>query len=104
MPTTINGIGTHYYGKRNPTTHFGVCRQCNRELLLTDYETRLWFCVIFVPIIPLGKKQIVNQCPGCTYHYAVPLSEWQKQGDQAVTSASESLAENTSDAAKAIEM
>lgn len=104
MPTTINGIGTHYYGKRNPTTHYGVCNQCHRELLLTDYETRLWFCVIFIPIIPLGKKQIVNQCPGCTYHYAVPLKNWQKQGDDAVASASESLAENTSDPAKAIEM
>jgi tetratricopeptide (TPR) repeat protein len=104
MPTTYNGIGTHYYGNRNSTTHFGFCNQCKRQQMLTDYETTLWFCVIYIPIIPLGKKQIVNQCPGCTYHYAVPLKNWQKQGDEAVDKVSDTLAQNTNDPEKVIEL
>lgn len=104
MPTTYNGIGTKYYGNRNSTTHFGFCNQCKRELMLTDYETTLFFCVLYVPLIPISKKQIVNQCPACTYHYAVPLTEWKKKADEAVEEVSQSLAQDTSDPAKAMEM
>ncbi len=104
MPTTYNGIGTQYYGNRNKTAHFGFCNQCKREQMLTDYETTLFFCVIYIPLIPISKKQIVNQCPACTYHYAVPLTDWKKKADEAVEQVSESLAQNTNDPAKAMEM
>jgi tetratricopeptide (TPR) repeat protein len=104
MPTTYNGIGTQYYGNRNKTTHFGFCNQCKREQMLTDYETTLFFCVIYIPLIPISKKQIVNQCPACTYHYAVPLTDWKKKADEAVEQVSETLAQDTNDPAKAMEM
>ncbi len=77
MPTTYNGIGTHYYGKRNVETRHGTCRSCNRDLTLTSYDTRLWFVVIFIPIIPLGRKRIIDQCPVCSRHFAVDADKWE---------------------------
>lgn len=78
MPLTINGIGTMYYGKRNPRTHEGVCESCKKRVQLVDYETTLFFVVIYIPLIPLGRKQLLNACPACQVHRALPARKWQK--------------------------
>jgi len=85
MPTTLNGIGTHYYGKKDLETRVGVCEHCGKEATLRTYETRLWFVIVFVPIIPLGKKQILDECSRCTMHRALPLDEWERIKNEAVS-------------------
>ena len=77
MPTTYNGIGTHYYGKKNLETHPGVCRQCGRSVNLSSYDTRLWFVVLFIPVIPLARKRILDRCPACTRHFVLVLEKWE---------------------------
>ena len=77
MPSTYNGIGTHYYGKKNIHKRTGACSQCRRAGELTSYDTRLWFVVFFIPIIPLGRKRIVDYCRACTRHYAVDADKWE---------------------------
>lgn len=76
MPTTVNGIGTHYYGKRNRSVRRGQCRSCGHVGDLASYDTRLWFVVIFIPIIPLGRKRIIDDCPSCRRHYAAKADEF----------------------------
>src|SRR5437879_1577427 len=77
MPTTYNGIGTHYYGKKNIEKRPGPCPHCNRQTELTSYDTRLWFVIFFIPVFPLGRKRIVDYCPACTRHYAVDAQKWE---------------------------
>ncbi len=84
MPMTINGIGTHYYGRRNLQSRPGVCGPCGREVMLRSYETRLWFVVLFIPIIPLGRKQIIDECSRCSRHRAIPLEQWEKLKEEVV--------------------
>jgi tetratricopeptide (TPR) repeat protein len=69
MPTTVNGVGTHYYGKKNRTMRTAPCRSCGRVANLESYDTRLWFVIIFIPIIPLGRKRVIDSCPICTRHF-----------------------------------
>jgi tetratricopeptide (TPR) repeat protein len=76
MPTTYNGIGTHYYGKKNQEARHATCQQCGCAAVLTSYDTRLWFVIFFIPVIPLGRKRIINQCPACTRHYVSDLRKW----------------------------
>src|SRR4051812_26168480 len=78
MPTTVNGIGTHYYGKKNLSTRNGVCGSCHRAGVLESYDTRLWFVVIFIPVIPLGRKRIIDKCPSCTRHMAVSADQYEQ--------------------------
>ena len=78
MPLTINGIGTMYYGKRKPRSHEGVCESCKKRVQLVDYETTLFFVVIYIPLIPLGRKQLLNVCPACQVHRAVSAKKWGK--------------------------
>ncbi len=89
MPTTVNGIGTHYYGKKNRQTRTGVCTSCGAQGKLESYDTRLWFVIVFVPVIPLGRKRIIDQCPVCSRHYAAPHSAWEMSRQLSVSGAEE---------------
>lgn len=104
MPTTINGIGTQYYGKKNPRVYDGICDACNRQVNLTDYETGYYFVVVFIPIIPLGRKQILGDCPVCRRHRVMPLGEWEKIREESLETGLNDLAENMQDPTKAIEL
>lgn len=77
MPSTVNGIGTHYYGAKYKRTRQAVCQLCGRPASLSTYETRLWFVVFFLPIIPLQRRRILDQCSVCQRHYAVPVRAWE---------------------------
>jgi tetratricopeptide (TPR) repeat protein len=77
MPTTINGIGTHYYGKKNKQARTGVCQACGGVGRLESYDTRLWFVVFFIPLVPLGRKRIIDQCPACSRHFAAKRDQWE---------------------------
>ena len=87
MPSRINGIGTTYIGQKNLQVEQGVCESCNRPGPLSNYETRLWFTVFFIPVIPLARQQILRYCPRCTRHRAMPVAEWQKVQANAISSA-----------------
>ncbi|MEZ6123858.1 MAG: hypothetical protein R3C49_11855 [Planctomycetaceae bacterium] len=77
MPTTYNGVGTHYYGKKHRQDRQAICQLCGHPATLTSYETRLWFVFFFIPVIPLGRKRITDQCSVCSRHYAIPVKQWE---------------------------
>src|ERR1041385_6063699 len=97
MPHTVNGIGTHYYGARNEQSRVGICEFCRRDTVLRSYDTRLWFVILFIPIIPLGKKRILNYCSACTRHRVLALAEWEKIKNQNLSEAMAGMAANPQD-------
>lgn len=104
MPFTYNGIGTMYYGRSNAEQAPGVCGHCNHEGMLSNYETKLWFTIIYIPVIPLGKKQILNECPMCERHYSLSPDEWQASQQAAVEETAEHLATNPNDPMSMVSM
>ncbi|NQT53104.1 tetratricopeptide repeat protein, partial [bacterium] len=104
MPSTINGIGTHYYGKKNLETQRGVCEHCGAAVELQTYETRLWFVVLFIPIIPLGRKQILDKCPKCSWHRALPVSEWERVREESIQKTASKASELPDDPQAAMEL
>jgi len=78
MPTVINGIGTWYYGKRRIHTRKGTCEFCGSLAELTSYDTTLFFVVFFVPVIPLTRKRILEQCAVCQKHRVLSLEKWEE--------------------------
>ena len=103
MPTTYNGIGTHYYGKKNLQKRRGTCRSCGRQVELSSYDTRLWFVVLFVPFIPLGRKRILEACPSCRRHFVSDLDKWETARQLEVSGAMEKFRSNpTPEAAIAV--
>ena len=94
MPTTYNGVGTHYYGKRNIETRAAACHSCGRQGNLTSYDTRLWFVVVFIPLIPLGRKRILDECPVCRRHYALDADKWETQKQLGISGAMDTYEAN----------
>ncbi|MDP6506593.1 MAG: hypothetical protein QF886_23410, partial [Planctomycetota bacterium] len=78
MPFTVNGIGTTYYGKSKVYTKEGVCDLCDNYGVLTSYDTNHFFTFVFIPVIPLGKKRVIDECPSCQRFRAMSLKEWEQ--------------------------
>lgn len=97
MPQTVNGIGTTYFGRKNVHSYRGVCESCGQETILEDYETGYFICLFFIPIIPLGRKQIIGYCSSCTRHRAMPLDEYKRLKENAINEGMADLAANKED-------
>jgi len=78
MPTVHDGIGTWYYGKRRIHRFKSTCSFCQRVGELQSYDTTLYFVVFMVPIIPLSRKRILQQCPSCSRHRVISLKKWEE--------------------------
>ncbi len=94
MPHTINGVGTHYYGRGNSQSRPGVCPHCQRSVNLVSYDTRLWFVILFIPVIPLGRKRITDRCPACSRHYVIDLQKWETAKQLDISGALEKFRSN----------
>jgi tetratricopeptide (TPR) repeat protein len=84
MPYSVNGIGTHYYGRRNESQFAGACAPCGRHAWLSSYDTLECVCVLFIPIVPLRRYRVQNQCSICTRHLRLPLSEFKEEIERRV--------------------
>jgi tetratricopeptide (TPR) repeat protein len=85
VPYTINGIGTHYYGHRNASAVNGTCPQCQKPAKLSSYDTTEFFCILFIPLIPIKKYRIENECSRCRRHYRVALDKFNAAIDTNIT-------------------
>ena len=103
MPTQINGIGTTYLGRANLEQHPGVCEHCHLETMLQNYETRTYFTFIYIPLIPLGRLQIFESCPSCSWHKSMPLAEWERVKTEAIQNSGSDWAAAKDDPDKAVE-
>lgn len=86
MPYTINGIGSWYYGKKNDHTRDGTCEFCGAHTQLKSYDTTKFFVLIFVPILPLGEKRVIDECTHCKNHRVISLKEWGRLKEQSMDS------------------
>ena len=84
MPQLINGCGTWYYGKSHLNQHHGTCEKCGRAGMLRTYDTAKYFVVLMVPLLPLGKLKILDECPKCSHHRVAKLKVWEREGAKAV--------------------
>jgi len=99
MPATVNGIGTHYYGRKNASARRGNCEFCKRLTNLTSYDTREFFCVVYIPLIPMTKYRILDQCSSCRKHRRVTLADFQRNVQNSVEPLRAAVRANRSDSA-----
>lgn len=91
MPTVVNGVGTWYYGKSRVFRRHGACSMCGAITTLTSYDTTLFFVFVFVPLIPLGRKRILEQCASCQQHRVAPLDQWEREKQRVFAKLNEAL-------------
>ncbi|MFT3881568.1 MAG: zinc-ribbon domain-containing protein [Gemmatales bacterium] len=97
MPSTYNGIGTWYHGKTDIHRLKGACEFCNNVGDLTSYDTTLYFVVFFIPVIPISKYRVLQQCPRCEKHRVVKAKQWQEMKNKNTQELFERLDKNPKD-------
>lgn len=97
MPSTYNGIGTWYHGKTDIHRLKGSCEFCHNIGDLTSYDTTLYFVVFFVPVIPISKYRVLQQCPRCEKHRVVKSKQWQEMKNKNTQEVFERLDKNPKD-------
>ena len=90
----VNGCGTTYYGKKNIQTRPGPCPHCGHAVELKSYETRKWFVIVLIPIIPLGRLRIIDYCSVCTRHFMMESDKWETSKQLEVSGAQEKYRTN----------
>jgi len=96
MPSTVNGIGTHYYGKKEAVSRAGTCQHCGARVNLESYTTRLWFVIVFIPIIPLKRVRLLDYCPKCSRHWVTNPEQYEMSRQLAVSGAMDKYREQPS--------
>jgi tetratricopeptide (TPR) repeat protein len=104
MPFTINGIGTHYYFKRNVVANPGVCEHCYRQATLSDYDIGHFLVVFYIPVLPLGRQMIISECNACGMHQTMPLRKYERLREQTIDARLQALAEQPESAVAALEL
>jgi len=78
MPSTFNGIGTWYYGKKDLQSWAGHCEFCGYNGQLQSYTTTQFFVVCYIPIVSMGERRVINECPSCRKHYSLKRKQWEE--------------------------
>jgi len=101
MPTVVNGCGTWYYGKDNAHAHLDTCDSCGAYTRLVSYDTRGYLCAIYLPLVPLGRKRVSDECPHCKKHRVTPLRKWNQLKSEQATEAIDAYTAHPLDMGKA---
>ncbi len=97
MPQTINGIGTWYYGKTDIHRLKGVCEFCGNMGELSSYDTTLYFVVVFIPVIPITKYRVLEECPSCQKHRVIKARQWKELKEATINEVMAKLEANPRD-------
>lgn len=83
------GVGSFF--KKNRDSVFGGCGNCDYYGRLLCYDATRCFWVYWVPLIPLGRKHVLGECPKCNSARMMPLKAWRKGRDEEVPAVIERL-------------
>ncbi|MDQ2084979.1 hypothetical protein RBH29_00820 [Herbivorax sp. ANBcel31] len=104
MPSTVDGIGSKYCGKKNEHTYQGTCEFCGAHTHISSYDTTKFFVFLYVPIFPLGEKRVLSECGSCGKHKVLKLSEWERMKKESAEELYDSWFRNLGDTEKLKEL
>ncbi len=102
MPKVYNGIGTWHHGRANRIVRRDYCEFCGKPGDLQSYDTRHFFVVGFVPLLPLGARRVIDHCPKCQGFRSLPLGQWKREKANATNAALAAFQASPDDAEAAL--
>ena len=76
--------GIYFFNKQNIITNEKVCNYCNRINKLKTYTGFKFFHLYGIPLIPLGKKVVNNECSGCKTYIEFTQKKWKKRKETGI--------------------
>ncbi|MCB9855818.1 MAG: hypothetical protein H6818_09030 [Phycisphaerales bacterium] len=94
--------GWGYFFRRNILHIVDTCSHCHRHGPLACYDAIYFFKLYYLPMIPLGRKRIMRECPHCKYGSTIPYSKYRKIVAGELEPAIETLRDKPSDRDSAV--
>lgn len=76
MPAWIRGIGKTYRNKQNTSRIESICEPCGQLGWLDSFDAREWFVLFFLPVAPLKRYRVLDQCRACRHHQRFTEAEF----------------------------
>lgn len=70
--------GWRNYYKRDSSYRRDNCPKCRHIVFLHSFTTTRCFHLYLVPLFPLGRKRILNQCPACSAGREFSFRDWKR--------------------------
>lgn len=68
--------GTTFYKRNNLKEHTGLCPWCKTARTISSFDGIKFFHVYGIPVIPLGRKKVLNMCSGCKQYLQFSMGKW----------------------------
>jgi len=95
-------FGVKTFGKDHAQSRYGNCGQCGAFGKLQSYDTSKYFHVYWVPLVPLGRKRVIDSCPSCKMHRETGVRQYRKIRRESLANALEEMKNDPDNAEKAI--
>lgn len=69
-------FGAGNYNKRDSVYRFDICESCGALHQMHSYTSTRAGHLYWIPVIPFGKKRIIDQCPSCNAGREMSYSQW----------------------------
>ncbi len=79
--------GSTHIRRKNEVRVYAQCPHCHQVGAKACYDASKFFTLYMVPLIPLGKVHVAQECPGCKQGLHASLSKWEQQRDAQLPSA-----------------
>ncbi|MFC1462525.1 tetratricopeptide repeat protein [Verrucomicrobiota bacterium] len=96
-------FGVAHYGKGNRVDRHDNCEHCGVFGRLSSYDAGAFFTIYWIPLLPLGRKRVIDSCPSCKKRREIGLGKYQKMKKQELGEAVANMKSRPDDADKAIE-
>lgn len=74
-----NIFSVELVGKRKISSHLALCPSCNQLRLLSSYITTRVAMFFSLPILPVGMRRILDECPTCGHCGQVKARQYYKE-------------------------
>ena len=66
------------FNRRNHSLVRGTCQSCGRQGYLRSYTSTRFITLYFIPVIPIGKHKILEECPHCKKARGMSFRQYRK--------------------------
>lgn len=67
------------YGKKDYHQFITTCKKCGKISSIQNYTSSNFMSVATVPLLPLGKIRVMDECSNCGWFKTLKFSEWAQQ-------------------------
>ena len=84
MTQGVRNAKTSHFGRHNPYVRRGFCDYCGETRNLYSYDTRDFFALGRLPLVPARALRVLDECGRCKFHGTLPRKDWLRERETSI--------------------